>query len=292
MLSNEQVQFFETNGFLNGGKVLTNEQTDELKNDLMKMIDHGPEGFASDAPRPVSFRNLSGDDNAPVFQIVNIWEASKSFERLLYHPAVVGAISQLTKMKDLQIWHDQVQYKPSGKGGTNYWHQDSPLWPSISPLTPVSAWIALEDADEENGCMWMVPGSHKWGNCLTHFQKLHQNPDLKFTDITKDFTPPKDAPIQEIKPVCWPVKKGEVSFHHSLTWHGSPPNKSNRPRPAIAMHYMTSEAVFVKKANHLMAQFIDLPDGAPMSQAGPHFPVVCRDGKPLPAPVDSLAGSN
>lgn len=288
MLSSEQVASFQTNGFLNGGKILSDDQTNELKSELMQLIDHGPDGFAPDAPRPVLFRNFTGSDDSPVFQIVNIWEASKPFEKLLYHPAIVGAISQLTQMNDLQIWHDQVQYKPSGRGGMTFWHQDAPLWPSIKPLTPVSAWIPLEDADQDNGCMWMVPGSHRWGSCLPHFQKLGQKIGRDFFDFTEDFQPPMDAPLRDLKPVCWPVKKGEVSFHHSLTWHGSPNNKSARPRPAIAMHFMTSEATFVKDARHVMAQFVNLPDSAPMSQAGAHFPVVCKDGKPLPAPQSTM----
>jgi hypothetical protein len=289
MLTQEQVASFDRNGFLNGGKILSDSESAELKKDLMKLIDHGPDGFAPDEARPVLFRNLSGNDDAPVWQIVNIWEACPSFERLLYHPAIVNAISQLTKMRDLQVWHDQVQYKPSGKGGMTFWHQDAPLWPAIKPLTPVSAWIPLEDATEENGCMWMIPGSHKWGNCLPYFQKLGQKLGREFFDIDEDFQAPAEAPLREVKPVVWPVKKGEVSFHHSLTWHGSPNNKSNKPRPAIAIHYMTSEAQFVSGSKHPMSQFVNLPDGAPMAQAGAHFPAVCRDGKPVPAPTIAIA---
>lgn len=289
MLNQQQIDNFQRDGFLNGGRILDDDACAQLKADLMKLIDHGPDGFAPDESRPVRFSNLSGNDDAPVWQIVNIWEASKAFERLIYHPAIVAAISQLTGMKDLQVWHDQIQYKPSGKGGMTFWHQDSPLWPTIKPLTPVSAWIPLEDATEENGCMWMIPGSHKWGNCLPYFQQLGQKVGRDFFDIDEGFEPPASAPLREIKPVVWPVKKGEVSFHHSLTWHGSPNNKSPRPRPAIAIHYMTSEAVFVSGTRHPMAQFIDLPDGAPMSQAGSHFPQVCRDGKPVPAPQHATA---
>ena len=47
-----------------------------------------------------------------VWQIVNIWEASDPFRRLIHNPAIVGAIASLTGFRDLQVWHDQVQYKP------------------------------------------------------------------------------------------------------------------------------------------------------------------------------------
>ena len=78
--------------------------------------------------------------------------------------------------------------------------------------------------------------------------------------------------------------RGEVSFHHSMTWHGSPFNKSPRPRRAIAIHYMTGAARFDQSGEHLMKQFVDLPDNAPMAEAGPHFPVVCRNGEPVGVP--------
>lgn len=39
------------------------------------------------------------------------------------------------------------------------WHQDAPYWPIVAPMTEVTAWVALDDADEDNGCMSMVPGS-------------------------------------------------------------------------------------------------------------------------------------
>ena len=289
MLTEQQVETFQRDGFLNGGKVVADDQIAELKAQLQAVLDKGPDGFAPDEPRPVLYRNLSGDDNTPVWQIVNIWEACTAFEKLVYHPVIVGAISQLTGMDNLQVWHDQVQYKPEGRGGATGWHQDAPLWPTIRPHTPVSAWIPFEDADIENGCMWMMPGRQGWRNCVELCAKFasHQKDffDIAAAADKAGFKPPADAPVRQLAPVPWPIKKGEVSFHHSLTWHGSPPNRSPRPRPAIAIHYMTGEARYVAGTQHPMDAFIDLPDGAPMAEAGDHFPVVCRNGKPVGIPL-------
>ena len=167
MLTQAQIDEFYRNGFLNGGRVLSDEELGELSDTLDEILTKGPDGFSSDEAQPVSFRDLAGGGGVsehPVWQIVNIWEAAPAWERLIYHPAVVRGISQLTGHADLQVWHDQIQYKPARYGGSTHWHQDAPLWPIIKPMTPVSAWIPLDDATEENGCMWMVPGSHKWGN--------------------------------------------------------------------------------------------------------------------------------
>jgi len=292
MISKQKLDQFARDGFLNAGPVLALAEVEELSRELDRILAIGPEGFAPGDPKPVLFRDLSkfggpkpADDpyggtpkDRAVWQIVNIWEASPAFERLLFQPDIVRAISDMTGFKDLQVWHDQVQYKPAGHGAATAWHQDAPLWPSIEPMTPVSAWIPLDDAEVDNGCMWMVPGSHRWGNQMEHLrtqaalQTLAEFPNVQ-----------PSAPSQQAVARPCPVKRGEVHFHHSLTWHGSPQNNSTRPRRAVAIHYMTSEARFTGR-EHPMKQFIEVEVNGPMLNAGPHFPIVCREGKPVAPP--------
>ena len=292
MLDQGQIDEFDRNGFLNGGGVLSGEETRELSDALHAILAKGPEGFSESESQPVSFRSLSGSEEHPVWQIVNIWEASPAFEKLIYHPAVVRGISQLTGHRDLMVWHDQIQYKPAQYGGSTHWHQDAPLWPIIKPMTPVSAWIPFDDATEDNGCMWMVPGSHKWGNQIEYLRTQHKLELLdNFQDI-QGFEPPSDAEITSVEARPWPVLRGEVSFHHSMTWHGSPFNQSERPRRAIAIHYMTGAAHYDASGSHIMERFVDLPDGAPMAEAGPHFPTVCRDGEPVGVPSRLLTAES
>lgn len=281
MLTDRQVQDFARDGYLNAGRLLRDDEVCELSDALNEVIAIGPNGFPAAGPRPVLFRNLGNSDATPVWQIVNIWEASEPFKRLMFHPFIVSTISRLTGFGDLQVWHDQVQYKPANAGGATGWHQDAPLWPSIEPMTPVSAWIPFDDATEENGCMWMVPGSHHWGNCREYLSTQSHLKNLQeFANVGEGFSAPADAPIRDIRAVPRPVLRGEVHFHHSLTWHGSPTNLSPRPRRAVAIHYMTSEAVFTGR-DHPMRQFIAVDVGTPMRHAGEHFPIVCRDGRPV-----------
>jgi phytanoyl-CoA hydroxylase len=127
-----------------------------------------------------------------------------------------------------------------------------------------------------------VPGSHKWGNHITYLQAT---PEEKFHYLGDDFAPPADAEINCVERVPWPVRRGEVSFHHSMTWHGSGENRSNRPRRAIAIHFMTNETRFVASGQHVMKRFVKLGDGEPMARAGEHFPPVCRDGRPVGVPT-------
>jgi ectoine hydroxylase-related dioxygenase (phytanoyl-CoA dioxygenase family) len=288
MLSQAEVDEFDRNGCLVGGRVVSDDEADELRRELDRVISRGPNGFAPGEPKPVQIANLSRDKDQAVWQIVNIWEASPAFERLLYHPRVAKAISQLTKSPTVQVWHDQIQFKPPKHGGINNWHQDAPYWPSITPGTPVTAWIPLDDVDESNGCMWMVPGSHKWGN---HIKLLETNPLEKFFEMGDGFAPPADAETKQVRRVPWPVKKGDVSFHHSMTWHGSHKNNSDRPRRAIAIHYLPAGVRFVAKGMHPMKQFVQVADGEPMINAGEHFPIVVRNGEPVGVPARLNAAS-
>jgi len=261
MLTQSQVSQFHRDGYLRGGRVLTDDQVERLRAEIQRVIDDDKKDGVA---QPVLLRNLNvHQPESPVWQIVNIWEASGPFRDLvIYNKHIAGEMSQLTDAAQLRIWHDQVQYKPPRYGGTTMWHQDAPLWPIIAPMTEVSAWVALDDVDVENGCMWMVPGSHTWGN---HMDFIRQNVPT-FNAMPDRF---ESHPVE--KRPC-PVRKGEVHYHHALTWHGSPDNTSERPRRAIAIHYMTDETRYVASGNHPMKPFVEVQDGEVMR--GQHFPLV------------------
>ncbi|HMN31619.1 MAG TPA: phytanoyl-CoA dioxygenase family protein [Caldilineaceae bacterium] len=258
MLSQAQIDFFHANGFVNGGHVLSDNEVETLRDERMRGIEQRER---TDISQPVLVRNLSRNESAPVWQIVNIWMASEPFRQLTAHPQITKGLAQLTQAQELRIWHDQIQYKPPEIGGVNHWHQDAPLWPIIAPMTEVTAWVALDDADESNGCMSMVPGSHRWGNNIAFLNTLKG-----FEEMPDHFA---DHPVQVVR--C-PVKKGEVHYHHSLTWHASHANTSGRPRRAIALHYMTQETRFVAAGNHVMKPFVHVADGELMRDAA--FPLV------------------
>jgi ectoine hydroxylase-related dioxygenase (phytanoyl-CoA dioxygenase family) len=283
-MTTEQLARFQRDGFINAGKILPEETVQELSAELDRVIAIGPNGFKDQAKAPVSFTAM-GKGDRPVWQIVDIWMASSAFERLLHHPFISTAIGAMTGSRDLQIWHDQVQYKPARMGGTTAWHQDAPYWPSIEPMTEVSAWIPFDDAEIVNGCMWMVPGSHRWGNQIDylHRQRDQHAQGKAFTELDPFPVPPEaDAALGTITPVpvACPVRKGEIHFHHALTWHGSPHNHSDKPRRAVAIHFMTSQAVYTGR-NHLMAKYIRIPPGESMAKAGPEFPFVLKNGEPV-----------
>lgn len=91
-----------------------------------------------------------------------------------------------------------------------------------------------------------------------------------WTDFEKDMPAEFEGHTVTVKK-C-PVKKGEVHYHHSLTWHGSHANTSGRNRRAIALHYMTEETHYVASGDHPMKPFVTVADGELLQ--GEHFPLV------------------
>lgn len=271
-LSSEQIAAFERDGFLNYGPVLTSDETDALQESLRRVLS-GESSCAPDAAR-----NMGANALETVVQIVNIWQAEPAFCAHLYHAKIVPLMAQLMGTNTVRVWHDQVQIKPSHIGGPTLWHQDHPYWPVIAPADLVSAWVALDDATLENGAMHMVPGSHKWGP--------HKNGTIGTNRETWGPDPDYDALPPEARttlPVPVPVPKGGVVFHHCLTWHGAPPNRTGRGRPAIAVHYMPEWTRYEPSGReHIVEKHITVPPGEILT--GAYFPTVFENGAVLPCP--------
>ena len=260
MLTEVQVESFRRDGFVLGSRVLDDAQLDVLRGEMQRVIDDRDD---ASRPQPVLLRNL-GEEAAPVWQIVNIWQASEAFRALAMNDTIARQVAQLTAARELRIWHDQIQYKPAGKGGANHWHQDSPYWPPLMPKDQqVTAWVALDDADANNGCMSMVAGSHRWGDAIRDVEKL---PKFDTSQM------PREWHGHELKVHLCPVRAGHVHYHHALTWHGSQANKSTRPRRAIALHYMTEKTALHAARDHPMKPFIHVRDGQKIE--GEAFPLV------------------
>jgi phytanoyl-CoA hydroxylase len=259
MLTAQQVAQFDRDGFLKRSKVLDDAQLATLRAEMARVI---ADRDRKDLPQPVGLSTWD-TPNGQVWQIVNIYDASSAFRDLVFNQTIAEDVAQLARASELRIWHDQIQWKPAAKGGVNMWHQDSPYWPALTPQDLVTAWIALDDADAGNGCMSMVPGSHRWGDAI------------EFLHTIKSFDAmPAEYDGHPIEVRLCPVKAGEVHYHHSLTWHGSHGHESGRDRRALAIHFLQPHTRHVAARKHLMSPFIEAADGEPVR--GARFPLVWK----------------
>jgi ectoine hydroxylase-related dioxygenase (phytanoyl-CoA dioxygenase family) len=143
---------------------------------------------------------------------------------------LVDAIEQLLG-PDLVLLYSHILNKKPG-GPRVAWHQDGPYWHRLEPKIAVTAWIALDDATPENGCMRVIPGSHLGHRDLG--QRLVDTPDLI---QERPYELPAES-IDEASAVDLVMRRGDVSFHDSYLVHGSEPNRSARRRAALTVRYV------------------------------------------------------
>lgn len=241
---------FQEDGFILGERILSDKQIENLLSDFDFL----------DKNKVALSRNISRTPDKELWQIVNLWWASEEYKKLIYNDKIVSAAARLINANELRVYHDQTQFKYPIVGDFSAWHQDSPCWPMIDPKDQqISAWIALDDADETNGCMYFIPGSHKQGVDLT-WQNL------------KNFEDRKGIPC--------PVPKGYVHYHHGLVWHAAPANKSDKPRRAISIHYMTEKSNYVYAGeDYFLTKYISANQKIGEKLEGDWFPLVWRNCK-------------
>lgn len=226
MLTEEQVKSFQEKGFISGIRILTEEQVDILTDELVKLQSVTPE------ERKLFYHyesNESVDPDKVLFHAIGGWRVTPGFHDLLWSPAYRMATYQLLG-QSFRLFHDQLFCKPAKHGGVVAWHQDFSYWTFTKPMHHLTCWIGLDDANIENGCLYYVPGSHKWGL-------------LPITGLTGDMDAVTQVLTEEQNKVfktkfANELPKGFASFHHPLTMHGSYANYSERPRRAVVINSM------------------------------------------------------
>jgi ectoine hydroxylase-related dioxygenase (phytanoyl-CoA dioxygenase family) len=222
-LTDEQVAFFETNGYLAGIRLLNDEQIEVLRDELSSFTDSSHPG------RHLFYEynaNESADPSKILFHALGEWRITPGFHDLLWNPAFLMPAAQLLGGA-VRFWHDQIFYKPAHHGGVVAWHQDYSYWTRTRPMAHLSCWIGLDDSTRQNGCVHYVPGSHRWN--LLPVTGLANNMDAIQTVLTEEQR-------KQFKPVAVELKRGEASFHHPLMVHGSYENSTDQPRRAAVIN--------------------------------------------------------
>jgi ectoine hydroxylase-related dioxygenase (phytanoyl-CoA dioxygenase family) len=222
-LSDEQVEFFHTNGYVSGIRLLDDDQVERLREELAGLTDPQQPG----AELFYEYNSNESVDPARVlFHALGAWRVAPGFHDLLWNPAFLVPASQLLGGA-VRFWHDQLFCKPSQHGGVVAWHQDYSYWTRTSPMAHLTCWIGLDDAMRDNGCLQYIPGSHRW-------------PLLPVTGLAGDMHAINAVLSEEqqaqFKPVAIELKRGECSFHHPLLVHGSYENSTPRQRRATVVN--------------------------------------------------------
>ncbi len=233
VLSDEQVRFFVDEGYLVMPGLVGAADVEAMRADAVTLA-RGR--YACEGIKPVP---ESMTDAEVVKNILCIHQPHKVSPVMLQYvkdARICGVLSQITAAH-LAHWDGSVKcmqsmffIKPPGFQG-QAWHQDEAYIPTRD-RSLVGAWIALDDATVENGCLWILPGSHRSG--YLYPQRPHENEDeFDFAPESFGFDDRDEIPVE--------VKTGSVVFFNGHLLHRSKKNRSgSNYRRVLVNHYMNA----------------------------------------------------
>lgn len=217
-LSPEQVRHFKEHGYTLAPGFFDAREVRALQLELERFIREG------------MLRNVATDGDGKShsqtkanLQICPIWSKSRLFRAVPFAKKSVEALRALIGDPIVQQL-DQIFLKPARSGAPTNWHQDNSYFRIANPLKGTAMWIALHDAHEANGTMRFIPDSH-----------------LVALEHKRD--PDSDHHIR-----CWPdeskavlceLKAGGVAFFCYGTPHATGPNRTDKDRAGLALHFLT-----------------------------------------------------
>lgn len=157
-----------------------------------------------------------------------------SFLNVAREPAIVDGVVELLG-PDIALWNSSFFAKPAGDGQKTPWHQDGEYWP-IRPLATCTAWIAIDDATTENGCLRIIRGSHKARRLAKHRTNPAEDLTLHQELAAEEF--------DEADAVDLELEAGQFSLHDVYLYHGSEANTSSKSRRGMTLRYMPTTSVF------------------------------------------------
>ncbi|MFP5406317.1 MAG: phytanoyl-CoA dioxygenase family protein, partial [Gammaproteobacteria bacterium] len=160
----------------------------------------------------------------------------QAVRELAKSPELVALVESLIG-PGVSVYFSQIFFKPPEGGGPKPAHQDNYYFGPNDPEGVVTAWIALDDATLENGCLYFGDGTHR-GPVYPHVAPAGEPYNLQLPQEILERQPMMPAPVM----------RGGVSFHHGNTFHQSGPNRSMRWRRACALHYVARHTFFERPA--------------------------------------------
>ncbi|OGG46772.1 MAG: hypothetical protein A3F84_12475 [Candidatus Handelsmanbacteria bacterium RIFCSPLOWO2_12_FULL_64_10] len=228
-LSEQQVKQFWEDGFLIVEGLLDQGEVETLRRRAewvaSGQASHIPKGNLQVEPR-VAQGELQAETYADSLRkMSHLAFFDDTFQAHARNPKVLDIIESLIG-PDLKLYQDQILMKPPRVGSRLGYHQDAPLGFHIDPPDRmVTCWAALDDSTEENGCLRMLPGTHRFGIIDRAKWEGYEQRALA-----------GELPEERLLV----MKTGSCSFHHGLILHSSQPNLSERRRRGYATHYVSA----------------------------------------------------
>lgn len=229
-VSDADVELFHERGYLVIRTAFTPEETQSGLDGLVTLINgENPDftGLMFENAVKDRVKELSDDEKMDsIRKLMWFVEYEDRLKALAEHPKLLSVLRRIIGSNDLTMFQDMGLIKPPRIGREKPWHQDLAYFNLPISTTVVGAWIALDPADTENGCMMVLPGSHSAGPQV-HFRR--RDWQICDTHIARDAA------------VAVPMQPGDILLFHGLIHHGTPANRTDRRRRAIQYHYRATD---------------------------------------------------
>jgi hypothetical protein len=222
-LSPGEIERYRDSGIVVPRYRLPTERIDALRATLDRLIAENP----AVRPERLISVHIEGENGEGV-------RGSRDFLALARDPGILDLVAQLIG-PDIILWGCQIFCKPGGDGMEVPWHQDGHYWP-IRPLATCTVWVALDASTVANGCLRVIPGSHRGKALYEHMREDRDDVVLNQAVKPGAFDPGTALDIE--------LAPGEMSLHDVHLIHGSNANRSPQRRAGIAIRYMPASSLF------------------------------------------------
>lgn len=223
-LSPDEIERYRNEGYLIPNFRLTEEKLGRIREAYERLLaaHSGDPDFSPDfilGPHMTSGYGVKGDP------------AWLEFAR---DPELLDMLEQLMG-PDIILWGVTIFGKPAGVGKATPWHQDGDYYP-IEPLETTTIWISLDGSYPENGCMKMIPGSHRERRVFKHHWE--EKPDQTLAQVIDE----DQVDLSQAADIV--LEPGQISIHDVYMVHGSQPNSSDKRRMGLVLRYMPGHCYY------------------------------------------------
>ena len=213
-----QARDFLDNGFVSLDQLISFSEVEKVR----ILYD----GLLNDKERTDGFRSDlggGGEDNNSTEKITQIMRPSMIEPELLKCIAYELALSKAKKMlgDDMELDFDMFINKAPHTNTPTPWHQDAAYWIKMPDKRSVSCWIALDEVNEDNGCMWFIPKKDE----VIQTHSLYTKGGALYCDVDTS------------EAQCIPLKAGGCTFHDGFAFHFSKGNTTVNQRRALILNF-------------------------------------------------------
>lgn len=225
VLSQEELSNYHRDGFIVPNFRLTGDDLAALQTAVTEVVDDNPTLLNQAIVSP----HIPGSG----VQSVKVKSPDK-WMSIATHDRIVDVVEQVAG-PDVILWGTTLFYKRAIAGPETGWHRDGQVWP-IKPLATTTVWIAATVSNKENGCLRVIPGSHRE-------QKIGEHVFQDRTDMIVRRSLAKEE-FDESEAVDVELEPGQMVMFDVYTIHGAAHNRGSIPRAGYALRFMPATSHF------------------------------------------------